>query len=102
MTKTNGVVTKSYLDKKVKNFVTKSYLDKKLKNFVTKNYLDKKLQTFKVELKDEIKDELYEIKDDIVGEIKAMREEFDTHQFSHTRINDDLQDHEKRIAVLEA
>jgi len=92
MTKTNGVITKSYFDQKLKNFVTKSYLDKKL-------------QTFKVELKDELggglKDELYQIKDEIVGEIKAMREEFDTYQYSHVRINDELQEHSKQITQLQ-
>ena len=69
--------------------------------FVTKTYLDQKLTTFKEELKDELKVELYEIKDEIVGEIKAFREEFQAHQFSHTRINDELQDHDRRISKLE-
>lgn len=62
-------------------------------NLVTKRYLDKRLGTFK--------EELYDMKDEIVGEIKALREEFDSHQFSHTRINDELQDHEKRITKIE-
>jgi chromosome segregation ATPase len=73
---------------------------------ITKAYLDKKLKTFKVELKDELssglKTELYQIKDEIVGEIKAMREEFDTHQYSHVRINDELQEHSRQIAQLQA
>jgi len=61
--------------------------------FVTKTYLDQKLSTFK--------EELYEIKDEIVGEIKAVREEFQTHQFFHARINDELQSHSARITKLE-
>ena len=66
---------------KANNYVTEKYLDKKLKSFKTE---------LKTELKSEIKIELYEIKDEIVGEIKAMREEFDVHQYSHVRINDEL------------
>lgn len=69
-------------------------------NLVTNNYLDKKLQKFKVELKSELKEEFIEIKDEIVGEIKAMREEFDAHQVSHARIENTLEDHEKRLSVL--
>jgi len=30
-----------------------------------------------------------------------MREEFDAHQFSHVRINDEIQDHERRISKVE-
>lgn len=78
----------------------------KANEVITKAYLDKKLKTFKVELKDELgsglKTELYQIKDEIVGEIKAMREEFDTHQYSHIRINDELQEHGRQIAQLQA
>ncbi len=78
----------------------------KTDNVITKDYLDKRLNQFKTELKtelgEELKGELYEIKDEIVGEIKAMREEFDTHQYSHTRINDDFQDHDQRISKLES
>ena len=68
---------------------------------VTRSYLDKRLGEFKNELKDELKSDLYEIKDEIVGEIHAMREEFDTHTSSHMRINDELQDHQKRINKVE-
>lgn len=66
-------------------------------NYVTKDDLNKSLEDFRVDFKSE----LYEIKDEIVGEIKAMREEFNTHQYSHRRINDEIQDHEKRLVVLE-
>lgn len=86
MAKTNGVVTKGYLDKRLNEF-----------KGGFRDYLDKRLDEFKTEFKNE----LYEIKDEIVGEIKAMREEFETHQFSHSRINDEIQDHERRIAKLE-
>ncbi|OGM21095.1 hypothetical protein A2714_02080 [Candidatus Woesebacteria bacterium RIFCSPHIGHO2_01_FULL_38_9] len=49
---------------------------------VTEEYLVKTLTDFKTELKSE----LLEIKEEIVGEIKDMREEFDTHQYSHSGI----------------
>ena len=70
-------------------------------NLVTKDYLDARLKEFGSSLKNELKNELYEIKDEIVGEIKTMREEFQAHQYSHARINDEIQDHEKRIDKLE-
>lgn len=38
----------------------------------------------------------------ILGELKDMREDFSAHQFSHRRINDELQDHEKQISKLES
>lgn len=37
----------------------------------------------------------------ILGELKDMREEFSTHQFSHIRINDELQEHSERLKKLE-
>ena len=64
---------------------------------LTKQYLKDTLDQFKGELKTE----LLEIKEEIVGEIKGMREEFDTHQYSHTRINDELHEHDDRLKVLE-
>jgi len=67
-------------------------------NYITKDDLNKMLEVFGIDLKNE----LFEIKDEIIGEIKAMREEFDTHQYSHRRINDEVQDHEKRLAALKS
>lgn len=64
---------------------------------VTEKYLTDTLTVFK----SDIKDELFEIKAEIISEIKDMREEFDTHQYSHTRINDELQEHDKSIKALE-
>ena len=78
------------------NLVTKDHLDKKFKEF--KSELKTELKT---ELRCELKEDLLEIKDEIVGEIKALREEFDTHQFSHARIDETLDDHEERITTLE-
>ena len=64
---------------------------------VTKSYLDNHFRIFKTE----IKTEFLEIKEEIVKEIKDMREEFDVHQFSHLRINDEITEHDKRIKKLE-
>lgn len=82
---------------------------KSTNNLVTKRYLDSRLKRFKIELsddikgfKDEIKNELYEIKDEIVGEIRDMRQEPGAHQHSHTRIDNKLQNHEKRVIKLES
>ena len=45
--------------------------------------------------------DVLEMKVEILGELKDMREEFDTHQFSHIRINDELQEHDGRLKKLE-
>lgn len=50
-----------------------------------------------IQLKKDLSSEMLNWKVEIVGEIKAMREEFDTHQYSHLRINETLEDHEKRL-----
>lgn len=83
----NDLVTKPFL---------KSYLRKEFERF------GKKL---KVEIKNELlaalKDDLYRIKDEIVGEFKKATENQEMHQASHTRINGELEDHEERITRLE-
>ena len=48
-----------------------------------------------------LKSEVLDMKVEIVSELKNMREEHDVHQFSHRRINDELQEHGKRIKKLE-
>jgi len=79
---------------------------------ITKKYLDNRLNSFRKEIKREMKDEMDAFKDDvkteltnikveIIGEIRDMREEFDAHRFSHVRIDEELEDHAKRIATLE-
>lgn len=65
----------------------------KTDNLVTKDYLDKRL--------DELKNELIEIKDEIVGEIKASRDDSDVHQFQHQELNDTIENHEARLQKLE-
>ena len=66
---------------------------KKDDGVITKSYLDKHVGFLKTEL--------LEIKEEILKELRDMREEFDVHQFSHLRINDELIEHGKRIRKLE-
>jgi hypothetical protein len=63
-------------------------------NYSTKN--DLKAAVKKLESK------IIESEVKILSELKNIREEFDTHQFSHMRINDDLQEHDDRLKKLEA
>ncbi len=52
------------------------------------------------EIKEDIsllRKDLVGMKDEIVGEIKAMREEFGAHQSGHVRQQDILDGHEERI-----
>lgn len=71
--------------------ITKKYLDKKLEE--TKGYTDKKFG--------DLKEEIIGFKDEILTEIKALREDFDTHAFQHQTTNDTLDDHETRLRRLE-
>ncbi len=50
---------------------------------------------------DEMKNDNLEMKLEILTEIKNMREEFDVHQYSHSRVNDEIQEHDQRLKVLE-
>jgi len=59
-------------------------------------------------LKDEVKDKMSLLRNDIAGmkdemvtEVKAMREEFIAHQGAHDRQQETLEVHEKRISSLE-
>lgn len=49
-----------------------------------------------------LKKDILEMKVEVLGELKDMREEFSTHQFSHIRINDELQEHDTRLKSLES
>lgn len=82
-TNSNHILTKEYLDKT---------LDERFGEF------DEKL----INLKKDLSNEMLNWKVEIVSEIKAMREEFNTHQYSHLRINETLEDHEKRLTSLGA
>lgn len=117
----NNLLTKDYFDKKLdeklKNFVTKDYLDKKLKNFVTHDYLDKRLnnllsrlelrfQYFEEKFKkfDEIDSKLNKIMttlDWLVGRYKKLDEENAVGFVQYKRVNEEIDNHEKRTIVLE-
>lgn len=52
-------------------------------------------------LKDDIESRILESEVKVLGELKDFREDFATHQFSHMRINDELQEHGRRLKKLE-
>ena len=68
---------------------------------VTDKYLSQKLKESFKEFGDKLKEDLYQIKDEIMSELKKNRENDEAHQFSHMRINDDIQDLDKRVKTLE-
>ena len=55
-----------------------------------------------IQLKKDLSSEMLNWKVEIVGEIKAMREESTAHQYSHLRVDETLEDHEKRLTHLGA
>jgi len=92
MTKKNEPLTKKDLqdmEARIKEQLKEKASKDDLKGFATKD-------DFK-----NLKDEMVGLKDEIVGEVKALREEFETHAFSHERFGDEIDDHEKRISNLE-
>ncbi len=74
-----------------KNFATKQ----DLKNFEIR--IEEKIKASETAVVKKVKNS--ELK--ILGELQKMREEKDTHQFSHMRINDEINDHENRLKALE-
>lgn len=76
---------------------------------VTKSYLTQTLHAFGKKLEERITERvegkvskrILESEDRIMKELKEMREEFDAHQFSHQRINDEINGHENRITNIE-
>lgn len=82
----------------LKAFATKD--DLKKTHFLIKDDIedledrfDNKLTTFKSEILDAV--------DGVMGEIKKVRENQEAHNFSHERIDDELEGHETRIGNLE-
>lgn len=91
-------------------------------NPVTKEYLDLRLGVIEHEIaeikgeitgmkgemagiKEEItgmRNEFVDIKVEIMGELKTMREEQAAHSYSHQRMTGELEDHEDRIGILES
>lgn len=73
-------------------------------NLVTKDFLKRTISDFRDEVKAEfgkMRNENFEMKDKILGEIKAMREDNAAHQFQHQTTNDTLDNHEGRLRKLE-
>lgn len=74
----------------------------KLDRIRNKVWLD--MESLKDEMKDEmtlLRSDVAGMKDEVVTEIKAMREEFTVHQGTHIRQQETLENHEKRITSLE-
>jgi hypothetical protein len=63
--------------------------------------LEKKINNDIGSLEKSLESRILESEVKILGELKDMREEFSTHQFSHMRINDELQEHDGRLKKLE-
>lgn len=80
---------------------------KKTDALVTKNYLTRRLGLLEERLDykvgkrfKEFKNDMIVMKDEIIKEVKDMREEFNTHQYSHSRIDETLENHEARLKKL--
>ena len=77
-------------------------LSTKIDGMRSKIWLD--MENLKDEVKDEmalLRNDVAGMKDEIVTEVKAMREEFVAHQGAHERQQETLENHEKRISSLE-
>lgn len=66
-------------------------------NYVTKDDLENSLEEVEKRIKKAIVDS--EVK--VLGELQKTRENDAAHAFSHMRISEDFDDHEKRISKLE-
>ena len=80
------------LDKKLEEKL-ESKLESKLEEKLEEK-LNEKLKYFPS------KEQFYEKMDQLMGEIKAMREEQELHAGQHTEINDRLEEHEAQLKKL--
>jgi len=98
------------LEKQVNNLEDQVKITKvEVRRFSTKldgvrnqTWLD--MENLKHEIKDEMslqRNDMAGMKDEIIGEFKAMREEDTAHQGAHTRQQETLENHEERITSLE-
>ncbi len=69
-------------------------------NIATKDDI-KRLETKFSSKFNKLEEKISESELKILTELKDMREESDAHQFSHIRINDELQEHGGRLKKLE-
>lgn len=67
-------------------------------DYATKNDLEEAVS----EVKKEVKKIVLNSEVKILGELQKMREDDAAHRFSHLRMDEDIEDHEKRISKLEA
>ncbi|MBI2268522.1 MAG: hypothetical protein HYU80_03745 [Candidatus Blackburnbacteria bacterium] len=74
-------------------------------DLVTKQYLEERFSRFEEEIEERLlkplRNDLANMKDEIIAKLNARQEEDDVHQYSHQRINDELTGHEGRISILE-
>lgn len=63
--------------------------------------LVKRIDGYKNEI-DKFKDKVYDRMDAVYKEVVSMRLEQSMHTGSHERINDDLEDHDRRLKKLES
>jgi hypothetical protein len=76
---------------------------KQTNNLVTKPFLKKELNKLKRDLRRELvgKDEFLEKFDEVLGELKGLREDFDIFSGKYGVIHDRIDNHEERIVRLE-
>lgn len=73
----------------------------KKNNYATRDDI-KELENVIKELQKGIQEYVLQSEVRVLGELQKLRDDFDAHQYSHVRINDDLVDHDKRLKNLEA
>lgn len=78
-------------------------MDEKLIRLVNQRYdeLSQKIDSYKDEI-DKFKDKVYDRMDAVYKEVLSIRQEQAAHAGGHQRINDNLDDHEKRLKKLES
>ena len=53
------------------------------------------------DLEKNLKDEMLNLKVEVLGELKKMQEDSAAHTFSHMRINDDMHELQERVTKIE-
>lgn len=52
------------------------------------------------DLEKNLKDEMLNVKVEVLGELKKMQENSAAHKFTHMRINDDIQELQEKVGVF--
>ncbi|MGI5826205.1 MAG: hypothetical protein ACOX50_02215 [Patescibacteria group bacterium] len=79
---------------------TKKDLKNELRRFATKDDLEDHKDEINAKMTS-FKSEIIDHADAVMGEIKAIREDLAAHTLSHTRIDDQLDNHTDRLEKLE-